>query len=166
MNIIIPRHYEDLQLTEREALLVAFMVMVAHDHGWEHNYNISPYDINKILDTLKAEIDSHKFTRLKEIFQFTYLNESNWMLKWKDFDPSWYTRGGAFKSFKYKLEDTRNQRVWCYLLGLYRGNKALVADSTRIFEHEDLYTKGMTNMEIDNFRIENRAYKNPNCKVQ
>jgi hypothetical protein len=156
MNIIIPRYYRDLGLTEREAVLVAFMVIIAHEHGWEHNYNISPYDINKILDTLKGEIDNGKLTRLKEVFQFTYLNDSNWMIKWKGWSPKWYTKIGSFRGHKYKLEDTRNQRLWCYLLGLYRGSKDLVEDSKRLFEHEDLYNRAMSPIEIDNFKIENR----------
>lgn len=161
MNIIIPSLYKDLLLTEREAVVVAFMTLVAHDHGWEHNYNISPYDINKILDTSRGELDSRKLDRLKEIFQFTYLNDENWMLKWKDYNPKTFlTRTGAFRMHKYWLENARNQRVWCYLLGLYRGSKDLVTDSTRVFEHEDLYAKSMTKIEIDNFRIEDRAYKN------
>lgn len=159
MNIIIPERFKDTKLLEREAMFIGFMTLIGNEHGWEHQYNICPWDMGKMMNVQGLVLDSPKMDTLKEIFEFTYLNDENWMVKWKDFDQqSWYTyKGqGTLKHHKYKLTTERNSNMWAYLLGLFRGSKDLVKDSHKIFEHEDVYRHTMNKLEIDNFRIENR----------
>lgn len=159
MNIQIPRIYKDLKLKEREAMMVAFMTLVSHEHGWEHDYNISPWDLAKIMHIPGAVLTSDKMDVLKTIFKFTYLNDENWMIRWINTDvKTLYALSGrgALKTERYKLTTARNISVWCYLLGLYRGSKNLITDSYKLFENED-NNKTMTVLEEDNFRIEDRG---------
>ena len=161
MNINLPEKYKELQLKENEAVLVAFMAMIADEHGFEHAYNISCADLRKILNYSGAKVHPSvpSFDTLKKIFKLVYLNEDNMTLQFLDHarNKEWYTYSGRgiLRVMQYKLTKPRNQNLWCYLLGMYRASKDLVQDSHKVFEHMDTeYAHTMNRLESINFRIE------------
>ena len=158
MNINLPEKYKDLQLKETEAIVVAFMTMVAEQHGFEHSYNMASEDLKKIMNLPAAADPSYPvFDNLQKVFKFTYLNENNIMLKFRGhtLNKEWYTYSGrgSLRVAKYKLNTVRNQNMWCYLMGMYRATKDLIQESHKLFEY-DSQTNTMTPYEIGNFRIE------------
>ena len=161
MHINIPVKYKNLQLKETEALVVAFMTMVADEHGFEHAYNMAAEDLRRIMHLCAVVNPSTQaFANLQKIFKFAHLNEDNITLQFRDHarNKEWYTYSGrgVLRNTKYKLNIARNQNMWCYLLGMYRGSKDMIQDSHKLFEHDSI-ANTMIPLEINNFRIEATA---------
>ena len=161
MNIQIPKKYKDTKLKETEGMLLAFMTLMAEDNGYEHVYYIHSHDLRKILNTTNLSPTGYQLKKLKEIFNIGEWDENNWSIQFKDKPASFL--GRKFKGnqktqqVRFKLKLQRNEKLWCYLFGMFMGSKAgkLIETTTETFPHvpRDLGTN-MTLIQLRNFRIE------------
>jgi hypothetical protein len=161
MNIVIPEKYKDLQIPEEQWLIVAFLLMISHEHGWETPYNINTYDFKKILGGSFGTLEPHtsKLKGLREMIEIKRLNDHNWTIQFRDFNrPDFYRYkdgSGNLRTAHKEITNVRCISMWCYLVGMYRGNKNLITDSERIFEYESAEaTIDGTCLTTQNFRID------------
>lgn len=161
MNILIPKKYKKLQLKETEGMLVAYMLLIATDHGFEHAYNFHSHDLKKILKVTTMAPQGKHLDKLKNIFNFAMWDECNWTVQFKESGSSFLGRKYKGKRrveyTQFKLKSVRNQNLWCYLLGMHRSSLVgeLIETQTERFPHTPTkYGYTMNQFHIDNFRIE------------
>ena len=156
MNIKVPTKYKELNLTDNEAMLVALMLMIAEENGYEHQYYIHDHDLRKILKTTTLSPTGYKLNNLKNIFEFGKWNDENWCIQFNEGRDAFYGRK-RLQLYKHKLKSVRNQQLWCYLLGMFRGGLGgeLIETTTEHFPHIPVqHGTMMSRLQEDNFRIE------------
>lgn len=158
MYIEIPKKFENLPVTEGQMLSIAFLYMVSHDNGYIP-YNINAYDFKKIMGANTVTIQSYNMRHLSEAIQVSEINDNNWIIQFRDFKREDFYKlrdgTGTRKFVKYKLKETRNIAMWCYLVGLYRGSKDLITESNKMFEYDNaIPTLDKTDMSFCNLRLE------------
>lgn len=156
MNVQVPVKYKDLNLRDNDAILVALMIMIAEENGYEHAYYIHAHDLRKILKASTLAPTGYILDNLKNIFELAQWDEDNWSIKFKDKRKDLFGRK-QLHVYKHKIKSVRNQNLWCYLLGMFRGSLSgeLIETTTERFPH--IPVNGGTSMSrfhMYNFRIE------------
>ena len=156
MKIQIPEKYKDLQFTDGEASIVALLLMLGREHGFEYYYTFCSHDVKKIIQGFAGSMtfDSLKTHNLREIIHIVGLDDYNWSMKFRNTDGIYGKRGWKPKTVDYKLTTTRGIGIWCYLMGMWRTRgEDFVNDSQETFEHKHA-NSSLSQLDYPNFRID------------
>lgn len=159
MNILVPQKYKDLKLRDNDAILVALMVLIAEEHGYENEYYIHTHDIHKILRVTNLSPTGYILNNIRNVFEFGQWNEDNWSIRFKDSRKDLFGRK-RLMTYKHKITSVRNQNLWCYLLGMFRGSLSgeLIETTTEHFPHIPVkHGTSMSRLHTHNFRIEDTS---------
>ncbi len=156
MNVNVPEKYKGLKLRDNDAMLVALMIMIAEEGGYEHQYYIHAHDLRKILKTPSLSPTGGLLDNLKNIFEIGQMNDDNWCIRFKE-DRNALSGRKNLQLYRHKIKSVRNQNLWCYLLGMFKGSLVgeLIETTTENFPHAPVHNgTHMTQLESRNFRIE------------
>ena len=153
MNIHIPRRLKDIEYSDREAVFIAFMVMVSQREGYESWFNYNSGDLKRICGKYKScQFDWHgDMTKgLREVFDFAVIDENNVMVRWKINDSKhWHTRPrqnvdleSRSAVVRHKLTELYWIKTWCYLMGHIGSGNNLCSQNDSLIYFTDTETQG------------------------
>ena len=159
MLINPPLKYKNSNLTEGQAMLATFLLIICDDHGFDNWYTINSYDFRKILGNGQGMTmhDSPSLEPLKEYMHIAALSDETWAFKFKIDDiKKWVPSRGTEhipRTFRYKLKETRTMCVWSYLMGRYDSDNDLIVDSDTVIEYKEA-GRYLKRLHYENFKVE------------
>ena len=116
MNIAVPVKYKDLELTEGEAMITAFLALVCDENGYDDYYVMNSYDFKKILSDRPGGMgfDSAILDKLRTHMHIVGLDEHNWALKfkWKELKEFKVLRGTTQIPKNLQTSNIRIKIAW------------------------------------------------------
>mgnify|MGYP003644244007 CR=1 FL=1 len=170
MNVNIPRRLKDKEWEDREAVLIAFMVMVCQKEGYESWFNFNAADLKKIVGKPKsAHFDWHgpNTKGLRQVFDFAAIDENNVMVKWKINDSKfWHTRPritGKFADSRsavvpHRINDLYRIKMWCYLMGHISSGNTLCSSNDSVIHYTDSNLAGNGGVGVEFLVHENTKF--------
>ena len=170
MNVNIPRRLKDKEWEDREAVLIAFMVMVCQKEGYESWFNFNNADLKKIVGKLRSShFDWHgpNTERLREVFDFAVIDENNVMVKWKINDSTyWHTRPrktGKFTDSRsavvpHTITELYRIKMWCYLMGHISSGNTLCMQNDSVIHYTDSNLAGNGGVGVEFLVHENTKF--------
>ncbi len=160
MYIHIPTKYKDLNLSDGEATIASFLLMLCDEHGWDNYYLINPYDFKKMLgqNHWMTEFDSKGLDKLKEHMHIVQLDEHNWALKFKydKIKEMKMIRSNSTQmphTCRHEIKSERSMMLWCYIMGKWNSDKGVLGNSTDILPYKSS-TRMLDRMEYRNFQTD------------
>lgn len=135
MNIAVPVKYKDLELTEGEAMIAAFLALICDENGYDQYYVINRHDFLRILTPHSGGMthDSECLDKLRTHMHIVGLDDHNWALKfkWKELKEIKVMRGTTKfpRVYKYPLHENRSYGIWGYLMGKMHADKDIISEN-------------------------------------
>ena len=144
MNIKVPLILKDKIKSEGEAMVIAFLLMVSEDHGF-NDYNFNSHDVRKLYGITYGNCllnSAPMLENLRSMINIMAIDEFNWLLSFKDYDANdsrWRAQRGkkGMRYADYKLERGMHVALWCFALGRYSAQNSVIEEGDVFFHKDD-----------------------------
>jgi len=160
MNIAVPVKYKDLELTEGEAMITAFLALVCDENGYDDYYVMNSYDFKKILSDRPGGMgfDSAILDKLRTHMHIVGLDEHNWALKfkWKEFKEIKVLRGTTNypRTYRHPIYELRSHGIWGFLMGKMHADKHILSENKTDVLPYTSSTRTLDRMWHENFKMD------------
>ncbi len=160
MNIRVPVLYEDIELTDGEAMIAAFLAIICDQNGYDNYYVMNSYDFKKIYAKNPGSLrfDSRTLDTLRTHMHIVGLDEHNWALKfkWDKLYEIKMTRGYLKypRTYKHKLKNPRSLTMWGYIMGKLHADREIISECTTDILPYKSSDRTLDRMWYENFKLD------------